>query len=59
LLPDLALVDPGGALVGGLLIPWSHVLRTAALFLIVWSGIPLLLAAVIFTHRELARVVAE
>jgi hypothetical protein len=58
LLPNLARVNPSDALVGGLLISWRHMTTTALLFML-WSFVPLVVAAVIFTHRELARVIAE
>jgi len=58
-LPTFSKVDPNESLIGGVLIPWSYVGATALWFLLVWSAVPLLFASVIFTRRELARVIAE
>jgi len=59
LLPDFARVNPNDDLIGGLLISWGHVADAALWFLVIWPGILLLSAALIFTRRELARVIAE
>ena len=58
-LPDFAVVRPADMLVKGLLIPWSQVLEATATFAGVWTVAALGLGCVLFTRRELARVIAE
>jgi hypothetical protein len=56
--PDLSQANPSGALVDGLLIEWTTVLRLAGTFVLGASGLALGLACLIFSRRELARVIA-
>ena len=59
ILPDFAVISPTDSLVDGLVIPWMRVLHAAGTFVGVWTVLALAIASVIFTLRELARVIAE
>ena len=58
LLPDFSKVAAAGNLVDGVMISWAQVFEGAGVFIGVWCVIMLTMAGVIFTRRELARVVA-
>ncbi|NLF31488.1 MAG: ABC transporter permease [Planctomycetes bacterium] len=57
-IPSFELINPAPPLVAGVEIPWDHLLTTAGIFIVLWGGVALAIAAVIFTRRELARLVA-
>ncbi len=57
-MPNFTRTDPVPPLVAGVEIPWAHVATTIGIFGVLWGGVALAIGAIIFTRRELARVVA-
>ena len=58
IMPDLSLLSPGEALVDGMNIPWMQIIRRWGVGVGVRTSVYLLIACLLFSRRELARVQA-
>jgi hypothetical protein len=58
IMPDLSLLSPGDSLVDGMNIPWMQIARRWGLGIGVRTSVYLLIACLLFSRRELARVQA-
>lgn len=58
-MPNFDLVNTSTVLVDGLVIPWAQVVVAFVAFVGVWTTLSLVIAALVFTWRELASVIVE